>query len=112
MLLPLVEQVFLVVAMRLLLLSVFVAVVSSAVCVSVVACCFALVVLAGINIAGCNASVGETGVHGGALMMSINCLSYFSGSICLLIVLVLMILPEMPIIDSLVIVSVPSQIPL
>ena len=87
-------------------------VVSTAVCVSVVACCAALVVFAGIIIAGCNASVGVTGVHGGALMMSINCLSYFSGSTCRLIVLVLMILPAMPTIDSLVIVSFPNQIPL
>ena len=85
---------------------------SSVVCVSVVVCCFVDAGFAGIIIDGCNTSVGVIGVHGGALMMSINCLSYLSGSICLLIVLVLMILPEMPMIDSLVIVSLPSQIPL
>ena len=122
MLLPLVGQqlsdadaMYLYVGVVLYLLLLFVSVfcvVSTAVCVSVVACCAALVVFAGIIIAGCNASVGVTGVHGGALMMSINCLSYFSGSTCRLIVLVLMILPAMPTIDSLVIVSFPNQIPL
>ena len=86
--------------------------VSSTVCVSVVACSFVDAGFAGINIVGCNTSVGVTGVQGGALMMSINCLSYLSGSICHRIVLVLMIFPCMPMIDSLVIVSLPSQIPL
>ena len=105
-LLPLAGQrLFLVVVLCLLLLVVVVAELF-------VVCCFVDAGLAGIIIAGCNTSVGVIGVHGGALMMSINCLSYLSGSICRLIVLVLMILPEMRMTDSLVIVSLPSQIPL
>ena len=68
-------------------------IVSSVVCVPAVACCLLAARLAGKSIAGCNTSAGVTGVHGGALMMSINCLSYFAGSTCRLIVLVLMILP-------------------
>ena len=86
--------------------------VSSTVCVSAVVCSFVGAGFAGIIIVGCNTSVGVTGVQGGALMMSINCLSYLSGSIWRRIVLVLMIFPCLPMIDSLVIVFLPSQIPL
>ena len=50
--------------------------------------------------------------HGYALIVSNSCLSYLSGMICLRIVLALMTLPGMPTIDSPVIVSLPSQIPL
>ena len=45
----------------------------------------------GISIVGCNTSVGVAGVHGGALMMSIKCLSCLSGSIWRPIVVVLII---------------------
>ena len=86
--------------------------VSSVVCVSVVVRSFVDAGLAGISIVGCNTSVGVSGVQGAALMMSINCLSYLSGSIWRRIVLVLMTLPCMPMIDALVIESLPSQIPL
>ena len=52
-------------------------------------------VAADTSIVGCNTSVGVAGVHGGALMLFINCLSCLSGSICLRIVLIRMTLPEM-----------------
>ena len=55
--------------------------VSSVVCVSAVVCSFVDAGLAGIGIVGCSTSVGVTGVQGGVLMMSINCLSYLPGSI-------------------------------
>ena len=54
--------------------------------------------------------VGE--FHGYTLIVSRSCLSYLSGSICLRMVLTLMILPGIPIIDSPVIASLPSQISL
>ena len=85
-------------------------VVLSRLSVSVVICSLVDVCFAGRSIAGCNISVGATDVHGGALMKTINCLSYLSGSICRRIVLVLMILPEMPMTDSLVIVSLPKKL--
>ena len=45
---------------------------------------------------GCFISVGVPGVHGGALMLPMNCLSPLSCPICLRIAFVRMTLPEMP----------------
>ena len=84
---------------------------SSVLCVSVIVCSGVDVGLAtGISIVGCNTSVGVAGVHGGALMMSINCLSCLSGPIWRPIVVVLIILPRTPMIDSLVIVFLPRNL--
>ena len=63
-----------------------------------------------ISIVGCNTPVGVAGVHGGALMMPINCLSCLSGSIWRPIVVALIILPCMPMIDSLAIAFLPRNL--
>ena len=69
---------------------------SSVLCVSVIVCSHVDVGFASdTSIVGCSTSVGIAGVHGGALMLSINCLSCLSGSICFCIALVRMTLPQM-----------------
>ena len=76
-----------------------------------IACLF-VVLSAGRSNCGGTASGVVGKFHGYTLMVSSSCLSYLSGMICLRIVLALMTLPGMPTIDSPVIVSLPSQIPL
>ena len=74
--------------------------------------CLLVVLSAGRSNCG-GIAIGVVGkFHGYTLMVSNSCLSYLSGMICLRIVLALMTLPGMPTIDSPVIVSLPSQIPL
>ena len=64
----------------------------------------------GISIVGCSTSVSVAAVYGGALMMSINRLSCLSGSIWRPLVVALIILPCMPMIDSLVIAFLPRNL--
>ena len=78
------------------------------VCVSVVVVCGRLACVLGAG-SGTKAAVGIA-VMPLLLMTSIISLSYFAAFICLLIVLALTILPEMPEMFSLVDVSLPSQI--
>ena len=56
--------------------------------------------------------VDGLGAQGAPLMTSINCLLYFHGFTCLLIILALMTLPGIPMQDSPDGVSFPSHIPL
>ena len=76
-----------------------------------IACLLAMLSAGRSNCGGI--AIGVVGkFHGYTLTVSNSCLSYLSGTICLRIVLALMTLPGMPTIDSPVIVSLPSQIPL
>ncbi len=65
-------------------------------CVSAIVCSRVDTGFADTSRVGCFISVGVPGVHGGALMLSMNCLSSLSCPICLRIAFVRMTLPEMP----------------
>ena len=109
---PLVDDVLLllVVPMVYLVVSVYLSSTVMSACVPI-ACLLALLSAGRNNFSGI--AIGEVGkFHGYTLIVSSSCLSYLSGMICLRIVLALMTLPGMPTIDSPVVVSLPSQIPL
>ena len=75
------------------------------VCVLVVVCCFAAAVCGSTTMLGVVGGI----MAGEELMMSINCLLYLSGFICLLMVLALITLLLMPSMFSFVELSLPSQ---